>query len=142
MAGPSVMSATRLLVAEHCAYLHAQESRPRDFEYWFTEPLLVTGLFYGASAATILHRPDCLDLRGMAATVQRLQAPNGGFAGTEGHDATGMFTYSAVQLLALCGCLNTLDREAVIRFILSLQAPSGAFANDEYGQVDTRWVCW
>jgi len=49
---------------------------------------------------------------------------------------------SALQLLAIFDSLDddSLNREAVISFISSLQLNDGSFAGDEWGEVDTRFT--
>lgn len=66
---------------------------------------------------------------------------DGGFAGSPGHDAHVLYTYSAVQTLALCGVdLRGIARlDSLVQWVASLQAPDGSFACDEFGDPDTRF---
>lgn len=65
----------------------------------------------------------------------------GGFAGSPGHDAHVLYTYSAVQTLALCGVdLRGIARlDSLVQWVASLQAPDGSFSCDEFGDPDTRF---
>jgi len=65
----------------------------------------------------------------------------GGFGGNVGHDAHLLYTLSALQILAMADRLDDprLDREAVVKFVASLQQRDGSFAGDEWGEVDTRF---
>jgi len=50
-----------------------------------------------------------------------------------------LYTLSAVQILALTGNLNRIDRERVSDYIASLQLPDGSFTGDKWGEIDTRF---
>ena len=40
----------------------------------------------------------------------------------------------------MMGQLDTLDTEAIVRYIVSLQQPDGSFFGDRWGEVDTRFT--
>lgn len=61
------------------------------------------------------------------------------FSGDVGHDPHVLYTLSAIQILALCGKLDTIDRDLTASFIKSLQQPDGCFWGDIWGEVDTRF---
>jgi geranylgeranyl transferase type-2 subunit beta len=50
-----------------------------------------------------------------------------------------LYTLSAVQILALTGNLDRIDRQKVSDYIASLQLPDGSFAGDKWGEIDTRF---
>jgi geranylgeranyl transferase type-2 subunit beta len=61
------------------------------------------------------------------------------FAGNTNHDPHLLYTLSALQVLALYDELHRVDRDAVIRFVASLQQSDGSFAGDKWGEIDTRF---
>ena len=82
---------------------------------------------------------------------------SGGFGAHPGHDAHMLYTISAVQILALVDALDTMNTEGVVKCIFPSMLQSllkliltdiaglqvretGAFAGDEWGAMDTRFV--
>lgn len=57
------------------------------------------------------------------------------------HDGHLLYTLSALQILAMADALDDerLDREAIVKFVASLQNEDGSFSGDEWGEVDTRF---
>jgi geranylgeranyl transferase type-2 subunit beta len=92
--------------------------------------------------------------------VLSCQHGNGGFGAAPGHDAHLLYTVSAVQVLALCDAMGTLDERGkgdrsplpqgngkesgilgVGRYLAGLQnRKTGTFAGDEWGEEDTRFL--
>ena len=56
-----------------------------------------------------------------------------------GHDPHVLYTLSAIQILALCGALDRIDKNRVGKFVSSLQQEDGSFFGDQWGEVDTRF---
>lgn len=79
----------------------------------------------------------------------------GGFGAHPGHDAHILSTLSAIQILVTQDALDVLDVDRTVRCtsykphlissltsspdIASLQQPSGVFAGDSFGEIDTRF---
>uniref|UniRef100_A0A7S1XAH0 Geranylgeranyl transferase type-2 subunit beta n=1 Tax=Compsopogon caeruleus TaxID=31354 RepID=A0A7S1XAH0_9RHOD len=64
----------------------------------------------------------------------------GGFGGNEDQDPHLLYTLSAVQVLAMLGELERLDRDKVVEYVVSLQRErDGAFSGDQWGEVDSRF---
>lgn len=82
----------------------------------------------------------------------------GGFGAHPDHDAHILSTLSAIQILVTQDALDRLDIDRVVKctpldllpqfptplytylpVILSLQQPSGVFAGDSFGEIDTRF---
>jgi len=64
----------------------------------------------------------------------------GAFGAHPDHDAHLLSTLSAIQILVTQNALDRIDKDRVVKFILSLQQPSGVFAGDAFGETDTRFL--
>jgi geranylgeranyl transferase type-2 subunit beta len=62
-----------------------------------------------------LGRLDLIDREEILAWVMSCQRSNGGFGGSERHDAHLLYTLSALQILALYDELGRVDADAVAR---------------------------
>ena len=83
----------------------------------------------------------------------------GAFGAHPDHDAHLLPTCSAIQILTIHDAMDRVDVDRVTKceymrvhfitsslrrpdiVILSLQQPSGVFAGDKYGEIDTRFTC-
>ena len=45
-----------------------------------------------------------------------------------------------LQILVILDALDTIDKEATVNFVASLQQPDGSVAGDEWGEIDTRFT--
>ncbi|KAJ3554310.1 hypothetical protein NP233_g12447 [Leucocoprinus birnbaumii] len=63
-----------------------------------------------------------------------------GFGAHPDHDAHVHATLSAIQILIMQDALDRVDIPRVVKFIASLQQPSGVFAGDAFGEIDTRFL--
>ncbi|KAL6068472.1 Geranylgeranyl transferase type-2 subunit beta [Balamuthia mandrillaris] len=128
---------------KHKEYIVSLEQKKDNFEYYTTEHLRVSGVYWGTCAMDMLDALSVLQPQ-RERTIQwvlKCQHPNGGFGGNVGHDPHMLYTLSAVQVLAILGALDRLpDKEAVVGFVAGLQQPDGSFFGDEWGEVDTRFV--
>ncbi len=61
------------------------------------------------------------------------------FGGCINHDSHLLYTLSALQILAICGSLNVIDKAKVASYVASLQLEDGSFTGDIWGEVDTRF---
>ena len=80
-----------------------------DLEYWFTEHLRLSGLYWGLTALHLLGHPDALPRQEIITVVLSCQHPSGGFGAAPGHDPHMLYTVSAVQVLVLVDALDALD---------------------------------
>jgi len=88
-----------------------------------------------------MGRPDALDREEMIDFVMSCWDDEaGGFGAHPDHDAHLLSTLSAIQILIMQDALDRLNVDRVVNFILSLQQPSGVFAGDSFGEVDTRFL--
>lgn len=146
--------------AQHRRFLaaYAEKANTTDsFELWLINHKRMSGAYWTLTALYLLHcrldRPDENQQQQqqyyvpsrdeIIEWVARCQHANGGFGGNDDQDPHVLYTLSAVQLLALYDALDDerVDLEAAARYVASLQREEdGAFAGDEWGEVDTRFA--
>ncbi|KAJ9503498.1 Rab geranylgeranyltransferase [Exophiala xenobiotica] len=121
--------------------------RKDELDYWLTEHLRLNGVYWGLTALHLLGHPDALPRDKTVDFVFSCQNDDGGFGAAPGHDSHMLYTVSAVQILATVNALSELDkverggRERVATYIANLQnSETGAFAGDEWGETDTRFL--
>eukprot|EP00850_Spirogloea_muscicola_P022913 SM000318S12215 [mRNA] locus=s318:104839:107258:+ [translate_table: standard] len=99
----------------------------------------MSGVYWGLAGMALLGALPDMDEPRVLAWLLRCRHPNGAFGANEGHDAHILYTYSAVQILALYNRLDLADADAIASYIAGLQQPDGSFAGDEWGEIDTRF---
>lgn len=136
--------------------------RKDELEYWLTEHLRLSGVYWGLTALHLLGHPDALPRDETIKFVLSCQNQDGGFGAAPGHDSHMLYTVSAVQVLAMVDAVAALDRpgfrgaeqvgeckldpahqddNADDKDIASLQDPSsGTFSGDQWGEKDTRFL--
>lgn len=140
----------------HMRFIKAlnEPSHASSFEGVVTQHLRMSGVYWGLSALWILGAQTLLPLhdivqfvhacavrtrvRARAGAADEVQADALGFGGNVGHDANLLYTLSAVQLLAMCDALASVDADAVAAFVSSLQSADGSFRVSHFGETDTR----
>ncbi|KAI9715760.1 MAG: hypothetical protein M1812_005758 [Candelaria pacifica] len=137
----------QLFVDKHVKYIQSLDTRKNELEYWLTEHLRLSGLYWGLTALHLLGHPEALPRDETIDFVLSCQHTNGGFGAAPGHDVHMLYTVNAVQILVTIDAVDELERrgkggrEKVGKFIASLQDPStGTFAGDEWGETDTRFL--
>jgi geranylgeranyl transferase type-2 subunit beta len=122
-----------------------------SYEGAVTEHLRMSGIYWSLTALSLLKSPQQVDEL-MGITSPKDGRPSlidwvmscydervGGFGGNVGHDAHLLYTLSAVQILALANEIDRVDKDAVTKFVASLEQPDGSFTGDEWGEIDTRF---
>ncbi|KAJ7228848.1 rab geranylgeranyltransferase [Mycena pura] len=131
---------TELLTALHVQYIQTLGKSSDDLVYHLTAHLRLNAIYWGLTALCIMGRPDALDQDDVVKFVMSCwDEQAGGFGAHPGHDAHIHPTLSGIQILLTYDSLHLLDVPRVVKFILSLQQPSGVFAGDSFGEVDTRF---
>lgn len=85
------------------------EQRKDELDYWLTEHLRLTGLYWGLTALHLLGHPDALPRDKTLEFVFACQNNDGGFGAAPGHDSHMLYTVSAVQILATLNALSDLE---------------------------------
>ncbi|KAL7273614.1 Rab geranylgeranyltransferase [Rhizina undulata] len=134
-------SNTTLFVEKHVKYIQSLDTRKDELDYWLTEHLRVSGVYWGLTALCLLGHPDALPRDETIKFVKSCQHPSGGFGANPGHDAHMLYTVSAIQILAIEDALDEIDRDKVAGYVAGLQnRETGVFAGDEWGETDTRFL--
>ncbi|CAD0096133.1 unnamed protein product, partial [Aureobasidium mustum] len=135
----------RLYVQKHVDYIQSLDTRKDELEYWLTEHLRMSGIYWGITPLHLLGQPDALPRAGLLDFVFSCLHENGGFGAAPGHDPHMLYTVSAVQILATLDAFDDLEQKvpgAKDRIVIaSLQKPeNGTFAGDQWGETDTRFL--
>jgi geranylgeranyl transferase type-2 subunit beta len=164
--GESSTSKLSLAVERHIQYIVSLDKRSSEYEYHLTEHLRLNGVYWGLTALHILNKPEALPKDEVITfTMSCWDAESGGFGAAPGHDPHMLYTCSAVQILAMadglkvldepidekttetkkmklgkCKCIDQMLLKLTILVIAGLQAPTGVFHGDQYGEPDTRFL--
>ncbi|KAF7352949.1 Geranylgeranyl transferase type-2 subunit beta [Mycena venus] len=131
---------TELLVPLHVSYIQNLGKSTDDLTYHLTAHLRLNAIYWGLTALFTMDYPEALDKEDVIRFVESCwDEQAGGFGAHPGHDAHIHPTLSAIQILVMYDALDRLDVPRVVKFILSLQQPSGVFAGDSFGETDTRF---
>ncbi|KAF2876288.1 geranylgerany transferase type II beta subunit [Massariosphaeria phaeospora] len=137
----------RLFVDKHVRYIQSLDTREDELEYWLTEHLRLSGLYWGLTALHLLRHPHALPRQEILEFVISCLHENGGFGAAPGHDAHMLYTVSAVQILATLDAFDELEerlpgvRQKIGHYMANLQDPqTGTFLGDEWGEHDTRFL--
>ncbi|KAJ2767231.1 Rab geranylgeranyltransferase [Coemansia nantahalensis] len=126
---------------KHVAFIKSLDKNQDDLEYWMSEHLRVSGVYWGLVALSLMGRGDALDRGEVVSYVLSCQNADGGFGGHAGHDSHLLYTMSAVQILVMCDALDRVDADRVIEYVVRLQnAATGAVSGDGWGEEDTRFA--
>ncbi|KAJ3869575.1 rab geranylgeranyltransferase, partial [Lentinula novae-zelandiae] len=111
-----------------------------DLIYHLTAHLRMNAIYWGLTALCTMNHREALDRDEMIDYVMSCwDEETGGFGAHPDHDAHILSTLSAIQILVTQDAIGRLDIDRVVKFILSLQQPSGVFAGDSFGEIDTRF---
>ncbi|KAJ1972469.1 Rab geranylgeranyltransferase [Dimargaris xerosporica] len=125
----------------HIEYIRELDEKKSSLDYWYSEHLRLSGVYWGLTALELMGQPDALDRDAVIAYVKSCQhLASGGFGGHPNHDPHLLYTLSAVQILAIYDALDVIDTAKVANYVRSLYQPTtGAFVGDTWGEVDTRF---
>ncbi|PIA18841.1 prenyltransferase and squalene oxidase [Coemansia reversa NRRL 1564] len=130
-----------LLVDKHVEYIKSLDKRQDELEYWMTEHLRISGIYWGLVALKLLDRDSALDKQQVIDYILSCQNTDGGFGGHCGHDSHLLYTMSAVQVLSMYGALDKIESSRVVDYVISLQdIETGEICGDEWGERDTRFA--
>lgn len=139
----------------HQTYIRELGEKTESYEYQVTEHLRMSGIYWGFTAMSLLGAKEIMNPQDIVDWVMSTYqhdatTNNGGWGGNLGHDMHILYTTSAVQILAIAGQLDLLEqkeeeegkgtkKDAVVRYINSLQQADGSFAGDQWLEIDTRF---
>ncbi|KAG1824955.1 rab geranylgeranyltransferase [Suillus variegatus] len=133
---------TSLLVPQHVAYIRALSGDSKhELSYDLSAHLRMNAVYWSLTALLIMGHGDALDRDETIDFVMSCwDEEAGAFSAHPDHDAHLRSTLSAIQILSMQNALNRVDVDRVVKYILSLQQPSGSFAGDAFGETDTRFL--
>ncbi|KZT66493.1 rab geranylgeranyltransferase [Daedalea quercina L-15889] len=135
-------STSTLLIPLHAKYVQSLGESKDDLMYHLTAHLRMNAIYWGLTALCTMNHKDALNREEMIEFVMSCwdDEAGGGFGAHPDHDAHIHSTLSAIQILIMQDALDRVDVDRVVKFILSLQQPSGVFAGDQWGEIDTRFL--
>ncbi|KAI0361986.1 rab geranylgeranyltransferase [Trametes cingulata] len=126
----------------HVKYIQALGENKDDLVYHLTAHLRMNAIYWGLTALCVMNHKNALNREEMIDFVMSCWDDEAGaFGAHPDHDAHLHSTLSAIQILLMQNALDRVDVPRVVKYILSLQQPSGVFAGDHSGEVDTRFLC-
>ncbi|KAJ3828595.1 rab geranylgeranyltransferase [Lentinula raphanica] len=129
-----------LLIPLHISYIQNLGKNKNDLMYHLTAHLRMNAIYWGLTAICIMGHREALNRDEMVEYVMNCwDEETGGFGAHPDHDAHILSTLSAIQILVTQDAIDRLNIDRVAKFILSLQQPSGVFAGDSFGEIDTRF---
>jgi geranylgeranyl transferase type-2 subunit beta len=84
--------------------------RKDELEYWLTEHLRLSGLYWGLTSLHLLGKPNGLPRNEVFDFLVLCLHANGGFGAAPGHDAHMLYTVSGVQILALLDAFEEFEQ--------------------------------
>ncbi|KAK9456244.1 terpenoid cyclases/protein prenyltransferase alpha-alpha toroid [Dipodascopsis uninucleata] len=132
----------KFLREKHIEYIKSLDKKQDELEYWLSEHLRMSGVYWGLTALDLMGAKDELSRDDMIKYVKSCQHPNGGFGANPLHDPHILYTLSAVQIMVIQDALEEIDCDKVVDYVVSLQdSETGAVRGDHNGDViDTRFV--
>ncbi|KAJ7499100.1 rab geranylgeranyltransferase [Mycena latifolia] len=132
---------SELLTSLHVSYIQNLAKSTDDLAYHLTAHLRLNAIYWGLTALCIMGHPDALERDEVIRFVESCwDEKAGGYGAHPDHDAHISTTLSAIQILVTYDALERMDIPRVVKFVLSLQQPSGVFAGDSFGEIDTRFT--
>lgn len=129
----------RFVKEKHVKYVLELDQKTDTFEYYATEHLRMSGVYWAVMAMDLLGCLDKMEKDNIVKFVMSCQHPNGGFGGNVSHDPHLLYTLSAVQILVIFDELERIDKQKVTDYVVGLQQDDGSVIGDRWGEVDTRF---
>jgi geranylgeranyl transferase type-2 subunit beta len=99
---------------KHVEYIYSLDKKEKDtFEYYVTEHLRMSGVYWGTTAMDLLKQSHRMDRERIVKFVLACQNEDGGFGGNVGHDSHLLYTLSAIQILATYDALDQINADKI-----------------------------
>lgn len=139
LSGKGETEMPQLLRKKHLAFVQRLYDLPEDsLESLMTRHIRINGIYWALISCHLLREPDLLPKDELIEEITACRHPDGGYGSAPGHDPHVVCTLHAVQILTLLDARHLIDSEGIVRYIVSLQLPSGAIQGDKWGEVDMR----
>lgn len=124
----------------HIRFILSLDDKTDTFEYYATEHLRMSGVYWGIMAIDLIGGLHLMDRDKIIKFVMDCyDSSTGGFSGNINHDPHLLYTLSAVQILVILDSVDLIDVDKVCSYVTSLQRQDGSFMGDRWGEVDTRF---
>lgn len=114
-------------------------SAPERLEVVMMSHMKMSALYWAVCSLAILDEP-IPSVDKIVEFIQSCANVDGGYGGDTGLDSHILYTLSAAQVMTILGRKRELDEESMTKYVHSLQAQSGCFMGDEFGEQDTRFI--
>lgn len=112
----------------------------KNMLYYLADPIRLSTVYWATNSLKLLQDDHLGELRpSVVSLVKSCLNEDGGFGGRAGYPSTVMSTFTALQVLYLHD--TVYFSQDTVDYILHMQDSDGGFANDEYGEKDTRLDC-
>ncbi|KAH9488414.1 hypothetical protein Btru_067372, partial [Bulinus truncatus] len=128
-----------LLLQKHADYIASYGEKKEDYEYVMTEYLRMNGMYWGLTSLALIGHLGDMNRSEVIDFIIKCQHECGGFSCSIGHDPHLLSTLSAIQILTLYDAVDSVNVEAVVKWVKGLQQSDGSFYGDKWGEVDTRF---
>ncbi|KAJ1994477.1 hypothetical protein H4R33_000262 [Dimargaris cristalligena] len=133
------MSNHQFLRNLHIQFIEQLDKKQDALEYWYSEHLRLSGVYWGLTALQLMGCPDLLGRDAVIKYVLSCQHPNviqslydkdtGSFKGDRWGEIDTRFSYCAVACLSLLQALDSIDLPRVVEFILACRNVDGGFGS-------------
>ncbi|XKL65425.1 hypothetical protein PGB90_008845 [Kerria lacca] len=124
---------------KHIQFIKKYSEDKSSYEYYMTEYLRMSGLYWGLTTLELLDKKDLLSEIEVMEFIRNCINDNGGISPSIDHDPHILYTLSAVQVACILNREYELPTEKIVNYIKGLQQPNGGFFGDKWGELDTRF---
>ncbi|KAJ2588335.1 Rab geranylgeranyltransferase [Coemansia sp. RSA 1722] len=143
----------RLLVDKHVEYILSLDKRQEEIEYWMTEHLRISGIYWGLVALSLMNKQQALDkeeillqvninVDGVVEYVEKSMNYDGGFGSEPGGESHSAQIFTCLAALAIAGKLQIIDRERLSRWLAERQLKSGGLNGRPQKLEDVCYSWW
>eukprot|EP00758_Cryptobia_borreli_P004501 Tbor_TRINITY_DN4413_c0_g1::TRINITY_DN4413_c0_g1_i1::g.7946::m.7946/K05956/RABGGTB; geranylgeranyl transferase type-2 subunit beta len=135
------MSVDSLQCDLHTKFIHSLDEKKDSIHFWTSRHLRISGIYWAMGALYVLDRLNEFNKDNIIKfALSCYNAKDGGFGGNENQDSHMLYTLSAVQVICMFGGEEQMDKEAIGKWVASMQQPDGSFSGDVWGEIDTRFT--
>lgn len=128
------------LISKHIKFVMAYGSNKDEYEFYSTEYLRMSGMYWILTTLAITKQLDQVDKSQFIDFIlECVDEKTGGIGACLNHDPHLLYTLSAVQIACILDSVDKLPVDGIVKYVVSLQKEDGSFMGDKWGEVDTRF---